>query len=76
MTITTSLTLPTPVDEIVLSQAMTRLATSLLPVFGDGPAFRASEDVGKGGFRPATGWFCRISEANDRERKVLPDEAE
>jgi hypothetical protein len=54
--ITTSLTLPTPVDKIVLSEAMTRLAISLLPVFGGEPAFRASlwtQDVGNGRFRPA-----------------------
>jgi hypothetical protein len=79
MKIATSLTLPTPADEIVLSEAMTRLATSLLPVFGGEPAFRASlwtQDVGKGRFRPATGWFCRSSGANDREREALPEEAE
>ncbi len=68
MTVTTCLTLATPTDDIVLSQAMTRLVTSLLPSFGAPTALRASvwtQDVGKGRFRPGTAWFCRISGAND-----------
>lgn len=79
LAVTTSVTLATPTAELALSQAMTRLVASLMPSFGVHPAFRTSvwaRDVGKGRFRPATGWFCRIAAGNDPEWEELPDEAE
>lgn len=68
LTVMTSMTFATATADVVLTQAMTRLVTVLLPLFGPPPAFRASvwsKDVGKGHFRPATGWFCRVAARDD-----------
>ena len=79
LTVMTRVSLPTPTDNLVLSQAMTRLVGSLLPWFSLPPAFRASvwtKDAGRGRFRPATAWLCRISTADDPEWEGLPEEVE
>jgi hypothetical protein len=64
LTVTTRISVATPTDDLVLSHAMRWLTTALLPAFGFGASVQASiwtEKVGKGRFRPGTGWFCRIS---------------
>jgi hypothetical protein len=64
LTVMTRLSLTTPTDDLVLSQAMRRLMESLLPVFGGNSAVRTpvwTQDVGKGRFRPGTCWYCRIA---------------
>lgn len=79
MTITTRVTLATPTDDLVLSQVMRRLSAALLPVFGTQLTARAAiwtRDLGKGIFRPATGWYCRISSIYDPEWEDLPVEVD
>lgn len=78
LTVMTSMTFATATADLVLTQAMNRLVTILLPLFGPHPAFRASvwaKDMGKGRFRPATGWFCRVAPGDDPDWEEGPDEA-
>ena len=78
LTVMTKVTFATATTDLVLTQAMTRLVTVVLPWFGTRPAFRASvwtKDVGKGRFRPATGWFCRVAAGNDPDWEEVPNVA-
>lgn len=79
LTVMTRISAATAVDDLIVAQALRRLSVALLPDFGIDSPVRASvwtKDVGKGRFRPATGWYCKVSNADDPAWSEVPSGAE